>query len=89
MSYRARFDKRNKAPTLHRNTCPKAQFADPKPKQKLGYHESGDAMRDLDFVTSAKAYTVLEAEYPGRVKVCSCADGSTLELVRPKAQARR
>jgi hypothetical protein len=75
------------APTLHRATCLKAEFANPKPKQKLGYHESGDAMRDLDFVTSAKAYTVLEAEYPGRVS--SCADGPTLELLRPKAQARR
>jgi hypothetical protein len=87
MTYRARFD-RNKAPTLHRATCPKAQFVDPQQKQKTGLHESGDELRDLDFVTSGKAYQVLDAEYRGKVKVCSCAEGSTLELVRIKAGRR-
>jgi hypothetical protein len=87
MTYRARFDQ-NKAPTLHRATCPKAQFVDPQPKQKTGLHKSGDALRDLDVVTSGKAYQVLDAEFPGKVRVCSCAEGSTLELVRPKAARR-
>jgi hypothetical protein len=86
MAFRARFDQPNKAPTLYRATCPKAQFVNPQPKQKIGFHESGDEMRDLDFVTSAKAYKVLDAECPGRVKVCRCAQGST--LVRSKAHAR-
>jgi hypothetical protein len=84
MTYRVRFD-RNRTPTLHRATCPKAQFAGQRLKQKTGLHESGDELRDLDFVTSGKAYQVLDAEYPGKVKVCSCAEGSTLELVRIKA----
>jgi hypothetical protein len=87
MAYRARFNKRNKLPTLHSTSCPEAQFVDAQPKQTVGLHESGDALRDLDVITSGKAYQVLEKEYPGKVKVCSCAEGSTLELVRSRAQA--
>jgi hypothetical protein len=87
MAYRARFNQRDKLPTLHRTTCPKAQFADPRPKQTVGLHESGDALRDLDVITSAKAFQVLDKEYPGKVKVCSCAEGSTLKLVRSRTQA--
>jgi hypothetical protein len=83
MAYRARFSKRDKLPTLHRATCPKAQFANSAPRQTDGLHESGDALRDLDVVTSAKAYLILDAEYPGKVRVCGCAKGSTLKLVRP------
>jgi hypothetical protein len=87
MAYRARFDQRDKLPTLHSATCPKAQFPREQAKQTTGVHESGDALRDLDVVTSAKAYQILNNEYPGKVKVCKCAEGSTLELVRAKARA--
>lgn len=87
MAYRVRLSQRDKVPTLHRATCPKAQYLNSKPRQTAGFHESGDALRDLDVITSAKAYQVLDKEYPGKVKVCSCAEGSTLELVRPRAQA--
>lgn len=87
MAYRARFNKRDKLPTLHSTTCPHAQFVNAQAKQAEGFHESGDALRDLDVITSGKAYQVLDKEYPGKVKVCSCAEGSTLELVRPRTQA--
>jgi hypothetical protein len=87
MSYRARFNQRDKLPTLHSTACPKAQYVNTKPRQTAGFHESGDALRDLDVITSAKAYQVLDKQYPGKVKVCSCAEGSTLDLVRPSAQA--
>jgi len=87
MAYRARYSKRDKLPTLHRATCPKAQFVNSAPKQTDGLHESGDLLRDLDVVTSAKAYLILDAEYPGKVRVCGCAKGSTLELVRPTMRA--
>jgi hypothetical protein len=87
MSYRARFDQRDKLPTLHSTTCPQAQFVKSHPRQTVGLHESGDALRNLDVITSAKAYQVLDKEYPGKVKVCSCAEGSTLELVRAKVRA--
>jgi hypothetical protein len=91
MAYRARFSQRDKLPTLHSTACPHAQFANSAPKQTAGFHESGDALRDLDVITSAKAYQVLDKEYPGKVKVCRCAEGSTLELVRstPQAAARK
>jgi hypothetical protein len=89
MAYRARFDSRSKMPTLHRETCAKAQFADTSLKQPRGFHSSGDALRELDVVTSAKAYQVLDAEYPGKVKVCRCAEGSTLPLVRAKPKVSR
>jgi hypothetical protein len=87
MAYRARISQRDKLPTLHSTTCPQAQFVKSEPKQTAGFHESGDALRDLDVITSAKAYQVLDKEYPGKVKVCRCAEGSTLELVRSSAQA--
>ena len=85
MAYRARFNQRDKMPTLHSATCPKAQYVNSKPRQTSGLHESGDALRDLDVITSAKAYQVLDKEYPGKVKVCRCAEGSTLGLVRTSA----
>jgi hypothetical protein len=87
MAYRARFNQRDKLPTLHSKTCPKAQFVKPAPRQTVGFHKSGDALLNLDFITSAKAYQVLDKKYPGKVKVCKCAEGSTLELVRSKVQA--
>jgi hypothetical protein len=89
MTFRARFDQQNKTPTLHRATCPKAQYVDPQPKQTVGLHKSGDALRDLDVITSAKAYKVLDTEYPGKVKVCRCAEGSTLASVRAKERVGR
>ena len=87
MAYRARFNQRDKLPTLHSTNCPKAQFVKSEPRQTVGFHESGDALRDLDVITSAKAFQVLDKEYPGKVKVCGCAEGSTLELARSKARA--
>jgi len=56
MAYRARFSQRDKLPALHSTACPKARFVNSQPKQTAGFHESGDALRDVDFITSAKAY---------------------------------
>lgn len=87
--FRVRFSQRNpNAPTLHRVSCPDAQFADPKPKQVVGQHESGDALRNLNAITSAKAYQVLDNKYPGKVRVCSCAEGSTLKAALETVASR-
>ncbi len=76
-----RFSQRRNAPTLHRVSCPDAQFVVAKPKQDVGRYESGDALRNLNAITSAKAYQVLDNKYPGKVRVCSCTEGSALKAV--------
>ncbi|MDP9087748.1 MAG: hypothetical protein M3O26_03290 [Pseudomonadota bacterium] len=87
--FRARFCKHNpKVPTLHQANCPEAQFVDPKPKQEVGQHESGDKLRNVDAITSAKAYQLLDKKYPGTVKVCRCAEGTTLKAVLEQAASR-
>ena len=60
---------------------------DSEPRQTVGLHESGDTLRHLDVITSAKAYQMLDKEYPGEMRVCSCAEGSTLELARSRTLA--
>ena len=87
--FRARFCKQNpKVPTLHLASCPQAQFVDRKHKQDVGQHASGDQLRDVDAITSAKAYQLLDKKYPGTVKVCSCAEGTTLKAVLERAVSR-